>query len=308
MVKNYKIIKNIGSGVNATTFKVKKNKKTYAMRREKILNIDAIEYKKKFKNKLINENTDKLLYRQIYFNEFINTINKNHFLIIYEYKISKCKFKQKLNNYIKDNPIKLKKYNEISNSNYSIDIITDLKDGTVKDILHNLTNQQIYSLIIQIVYALNIMHTNNYFHRDLHSGNICYKKTSLKTIKIFNLDIPTFGYLFSIIDYGTVISDKFKLNNKELLNLTFRNLKYEDMVRFLISTIFYNKNDTIDNFNTTFVKKLYKLLNNKKFINNSDIEIFNNKKLNYKNTKYYCIHINKPKKIIKYFYKLIMKN
>jgi hypothetical protein len=97
----------------------------------------------------------------------------------------------------------------------------------------------IYSFIIQIVYALNLMHTNGFFHRDIHGKNICYKKTSIKTINIFNMKIPTFGYLFSIIDYKSVISNKFNLSEDEVKLITYRDLAREDLIKFICEGIFH---------------------------------------------------------------------
>ena len=39
------------------------------------------------------------------------------------------------------------------------------------------------------------MHENKYYHPDLHGANIMFTKTKMKTIKILNLNIPTFDYL-----------------------------------------------------------------------------------------------------------------
>jgi len=70
-------------------------------------------------------------------------------------------------------------------------------------------------MIIQLIYAVHIMKSKGFMHNDLHPGNIMATKTSTKTIDILGHKIPTYGYIFSIIDYGLVLSNKFKLTNKE---------------------------------------------------------------------------------------------
>jgi serine/threonine protein kinase len=294
----YKIKNILGSGSTATTFLIKSNNKCYALRRQKIYKNEVLEYKDNFKNEKIIENTDKSFYRLIYFNKFINTINKNHFTVIYEYNIDKCKFTQPLTDWVQNNPDALKHYNALINSKYCFDIITDIKDGIINDILYRLNNEQVYSCIIQIVFAFHLMHSNGFYHRDCNANNFMYKKTSLKTIKILGMNIPTFGYLFSLIDYMDVISTKFKLSDSEMSDITIRNYKYEDMVRFLYSCIFHD--DYI------YKNIINKLLNDKKLeYKYPEIEAFKYKRLTYEDTKYYCLNINDPKKIIKYFYKLI---
>ena len=52
------------------------------------------------------------------------------------------------------------------------------------------------------------MHLYDFYHRDLRRKNICFIKTNLLYIKIFNKKNPTYGYIFSLIDYGCVISNK----------------------------------------------------------------------------------------------------
>lgn len=107
----------------------------------------------------------------------------------------------------------------INNSKYCLDYIIELKDGSYNSVKNKLLKKQMYSCIIQILYALNLMHINNFYHLDMHYGNFCYKKTTLKTIKITTLygdsfTIPTNGYLWSIIDYETTNSNLFEEKDK----------------------------------------------------------------------------------------------
>ena len=112
-----------------------------------------------------------------------------------------------------------------------------MKDGVLSDIMTNLNKKQVYSLIIQISYAFHLMHINNYIHGDPFSKNICYKKTKLKKIKILDLDIPTYGYIFSLIDYGTIVNYKFTQRpiDRFILNYTpSKNFMFFLCMEFLI--------------------------------------------------------------------------
>jgi len=183
---NYKIVNIMDEGTSATLYKIKFGLFYYVLRREKILDSDA---------KFISNNDENSQYiEKINFNKFINKLNKNHFTILYKYKLeSNSKYKSFLHNFVKNDPIKLKDYYLKEKSKYCLDMIIDLKDGILYDILYKISNIQVYSMIIQCVYALNLMHENGYYHNDVCLFNIMYKKTKIKTLKILNLNVPTFG-------------------------------------------------------------------------------------------------------------------
>jgi hypothetical protein len=93
--------------------------------------------------------------------------------------------------------------------------IYDLIDGTLDEILSNMTMNEIYSSIIQLAYGIHILEKYDYIHNDTRNGeNIAYIKTANKNIKIYNYQVPTFGYEWKLIDYDR-ISKKNK-NNKFL--------------------------------------------------------------------------------------------
>ena len=173
--------------------------------------------------------------------------------------------------------------------------ITDLKDGTLLSIYNKLSLNEIYSMIIQIIYALYLMHSNDFYHTDLHGGNIMYNKTNNKSIKILNFNLPTFGYIWIIIDYGLIESPRFKYSHRNRLKkFIYRNHSYEDIIGFLCEGIF-NWDPIIG-----------KIVSNIK-LSNKEIKIHFTK-LNYEDTKKYCKYANNPIKIIKYFYSKLRNN
>lgn len=119
-------------------------------------------------------------------------------------------------------------------------------EGTLEDIINdasisNLTNL-LKSCLFQISFALSYLQKHYQFtHNDLHINNIMFKKTEKKFLyyKINNTyyQIPTFGKIFKIIDFGRSI---FTFKNKIFMNDVFsKNSEaggqyyYPDQVDFL---------------------------------------------------------------------------
>lgn len=288
----YEIIKEIGIGGFSTVYKIKIDSKYYALRRQKILKEEAKEYINNFKNNNILENTKKgyynNAYRTLYFNMLINKINKNHFLLLHSYKISKCNFTQKMIDRCIGGE-HITRRDLLLNSKYCLDIITDIKDGSLEDIINILSQNQYYSMIIQILFGLYLMHSNKFYHTDTRISNFCFIKTNIKYLDILGFNIPTFGYIFSIIDYFdiksiTFLSDDINMNKL----LSYSDLRYYDNMFFLGESLFYNDKIILNDDGTIF--------NDPKF---------DDRKLNYKDTKYYIKHATNEYKLIKYFYKKI---
>lgn len=88
-------------------------------------------------------------------------------------------------------------------------IVYDLKDGTLYELREKklLSTEQICSALAQLYQTLLFLHENGYRHGDIYAKNIAYEKTNLKHIKVGNLKIPTYGYIWSFIDYGSINKD-----------------------------------------------------------------------------------------------------
>jgi hypothetical protein len=119
----------------------------------------------------------------------------------------------------------LDRYNKLIDSEYCFDMLVELKDGDLLDILYKMTPNQLYYMIIQCLYGLYLMSQNGFYHFDINTKNFLYQKTNKKSIKIFNLNIPTFGFIWSIIDFGKVLNINFKLNAFEYSTLNYCDLK-----------------------------------------------------------------------------------
>ncbi len=99
-------------------------------------------------------------------------------------------------------------------------------EGTLEDLLGDIEEiniNLILSCIFQISFALAYLQKHYKFtHNDLHVNNVMFKKTekSFLYYKINNIyfKVPTYGYMFKIIDFGRAI---FTYNNKIFFNDTF---------------------------------------------------------------------------------------
>lgn len=195
----------IGKGKVGTTYlALDKNNNKYAYKVEKITEQEIID--------INNKSTKSPLYREI---EFATTFKQypEQFMILYDYKI--------INNTL----VKLYSYNGI----------------VLADIINKLNINQIYSMIIQLIYAIYLIRKEGYQNGDYHIYNICAMETNKEYITILNKQVKTFGYIYTMIDYGNIRHPKYDLTDIERQKLT--NPKYNEMDRvkgFLIGMEFWN--------------------------------------------------------------------
>lgn len=221
-MENINILNTLGTGLFGTTYTVLYNGKKYALKRQKIL------------KSYITKGTKYPMWREFKFLSQINKFSendKNFFIRLISYKFyDKCTFINKNKKTI------LKIVSRLQKSRHCLDMLFDLKDGIIFSIMNKLNKRQILSMTIQIFNAINIMHRYGYYHCDLHSGNIAYKKVKSNNMLCINkYKIPSYGYQFSLIDYGMILSDKFKLNKHEIKKLNIIRRYNYDAIRFYLS-------------------------------------------------------------------------
>ena len=208
----YMIIEEIGKGVYGTTYEVEYNNKRFALKKQKILEKD------------MKKSLQSSVWRELEFYKWIDKLDK----------IDKVFFMRLYDNFFEDN-CKLNQVRNINStselrqrdkSKHCINLVLDLKDGTLNKI--NLNLEQRRSLLIQILYIIYLLRKDNWMHRDIHPGNIGYIKVDKDTqieIKINNnkYKINTYGYIFSLIDYGSCINKKHikKSSEKKEFNKCF---------------------------------------------------------------------------------------
>ena len=247
----YEIVDELGNGMFGTVYKIEYKNKYFAMKIEHVLNDD------------ITKNIKSQQWREIDFAEKFAKKHQDQFMQLYHYDfIENCTHKQKY-------PVDLKNFDKyhrnkiikLSKSKTCIRKIYELIDGNVKDIINKLDYKQIYSFIIQIAIIIKTLEQNRYIHGDFHSGNIGYIKTDKKYIKYNKLKIPTFGYIFKAIDFGSIMHPKYKLSKND--KVWYKDLYKRELISPLITSLINQDAywDYLDNNNIklNFKKDIKKL-------------------------------------------------
>lgn len=105
-----------------------------------------------------------------------------------------------------------------------IQLFLEKLDGTLEDIIKDNMNISILkSCLFQVSFALCYLQKHFYFtHNDLHINNVMFQKTTKPYLYYkFNnqyFKVPTYGYLFKIIDFGRSI---FTFRKKTYMNDAF---------------------------------------------------------------------------------------
>ena len=110
-------------------------------------------------------------------------------------------------------------------------------DGLLSELLiNNFNDKIILSCLFQVSYGLAYLQKHFKFtHNDLHIDNIMYQRTD-KTYLYYKFNniyykVPTYGYIFKIIDFGRAI---FTFKNKLFLVIVFLNMvKLTDNINIL---------------------------------------------------------------------------
>jgi hypothetical protein len=152
------------------------------------------------------------------------------FTKLYDYDIvDNCLHEQKypINpNKIKDEMIR-KHIIELRKSKHCVRRIFSLIDGTLDEIIKNLTQKEYQSTILQLINIVCLIHSNGYVHGDLHYKNIGFVNTKKEYINIFGRKVPTYGRIFKAIDYGTCTKKITKNDQDEELFKIVRDFLYE---------------------------------------------------------------------------------
>jgi hypothetical protein len=81
------------------------------------------------------------------------------------------------------------------------------------------------------------MNSKGFYHCDIHTENIAYVNTDQKYLNIFDHQIPTFGYIYSFIDYGNVRSREFKFRDDDISFFSKPINKFYDIHKSIITII-----------------------------------------------------------------------
>ena len=222
---DYNIIKELGNGMFGTVYLISSNGVKYALKIEHIL------------KKHIQYNKQSPLWREINFCKKVANKYPDYFINLIDYEIiDSCDHKQNANRDYNSKDEE-QTFTELYNSDYCVKKIYTVINTTLNKIIFKLDINQLYSLIIQMFNIFNILHKYNYIHGDIHTGNIGVIETNEKYIKILGKKIPTFGYIYKLIDFGLVMNKSDVINKKELNEFKYQfTTESKFLTRFLIDT------------------------------------------------------------------------
>jgi len=263
----------IDKGILSTVNECTLNKKKYIVKIEHVTKEDTL-----------NKNSQKQ--KEIEFSLKFGNKHKEHFMeLIHYYFQEDCNLELRwdLNNPPKPWTKKLiNEYKSCIDEHIGLYKIYTKMDIILNNVLNTLTQSQLYSMLLQVSYAMNLLHKNNYIHGDLHSGNVGAIKTLKRaTIKLGSVTIPTFGYHWKLIDFGmTLHKNNIKTkNDKERFNLEMDNIydeglfynltthidhkgdyTYDELIKILKKTEEYKIIEKIHSKNKTIIYGLYQTL------------------------------------------------
>lgn len=213
-----------------------------------------------------NNDTMYALNKELRFYEWIETLTIND--VIFFAKLHTYR------KYICNNIRELLLDNDENISGYCVDLLIEKKDGTIDIILqyynngiNDITKNMIICMFIQTIYIIYLMHFNDFYHFDTKSDNICFVKTDKKYIKFDKIKpqnkIKSYGYQISLIDYGSVLSEKFLLTGEQI-EFMFIAKKYNIDLWILIDYVILNNMQLYTqikhNKNSIIPKELFEIL------------------------------------------------
>jgi serine/threonine protein kinase len=273
ILSNYKIIKELGYGMfaNVCLIKNKTDNKKYAL---KVQHIEKKDLKPSNKSNI---------WREINFSTNFANKYPYQYIKLWEYDfVNDCETKNKFSFDINSFSLKFqKKINRVNKSPYCMRMVYDLIEGDLHQLDGKLTQKQIYSLIIQLTYSIQLLHSNNYIHGDIHDRNVGWIKIPKNhKIKINNLQVNSCGYLFKLIDYGLAINKSDLVGKKE--KKEFKNNFLHELsllIHFMVDTKIYdfiNENKIDVNWEHDYIElkgtRFYHLI--AKYSNNESIQMF----------------------------------
>jgi serine/threonine protein kinase len=165
----------------------------------------------KIKEKYKEQSYEISAWREIDFANTVGNLYPNSFIYMYAYDII-----DNIGDFNYHRPKKhpnTELYNQLKKSKYAVRIVYTYINDTLDKVIHSLSREQLYSMIVQITFAIKVMHEHGYTHNDLKLHNIGAKHTSDKYVDLDDtLRVKTYGFIYKIIDYGGILHRKYDLS------------------------------------------------------------------------------------------------
>ena len=248
-----KIIKELGQGMVGQTHLVELDCIKYALKIEKIPELNASE---KFDTKYPE-------WREIEFSQEFGNKYPDQFIKLYAWDIiDNCDYVNPSDfSYLPEEV--QKRLQEKIDSKLCIRKLYSLVDTSLSKIIKTLDKKQLYSLIIQTANIIWLLGTEGYSHNDLHGQNIGVVFTDKKYINVLknNIPIPTYGCIFTALDFGNITKKTWKLTeyekkfkSKDTIRILTKLVKYEN--KFDVGSIQINKLLGIKEVGTVLMDKI----------------------------------------------------
>ena len=240
MTHNITLGKIIDKGMISTVYDCKYKNKNYIVKVEYVIKDDTV-----------NKNSQKQ--KEVEFSlKFANKYGEHFMELIHYFFQEDCTIDLKwdLNNAHKTWYKKvINKYKSIMNEHLCLYKVYTKMDVILNNVIDKLSILQIYSMLAQVSYAMNLLHKHNYIHGDLHSGNVGAMKTLKRaTVKLGSVTIPTYGYQCKLIDFGMTLhkNDIKTKDDKERYALEMDDIYDEGLFYNLVTYIDYKGNYSSD--------------------------------------------------------------
>lgn len=135
--------------------------------------------------------------REIEFYKRVANRYPDHFSKLYDWEITEASDEMKEELIIEDA--------DITKYTHMLTTLSARKEGVLKAVYHSLSRGQWLSMLAQVCYAISLLHDKGFSHGDVWESNIGYMRIPWnRDVGIYRSSVPGLGYMWSIIDYGSV--------------------------------------------------------------------------------------------------------
>lgn len=135
--------------------------------------------------------------REIEFYKRVANRHPDHFSKLYDWEITEASDEMR-EAFITEDA-------DITKYTHMLTTLSARKEGVLRTVYHSLSRGQWLSMIAQVCYAISLLHDKGFSHGDVWESNIGYMRIPWnRDVGIYRSSVPGLGYMWSIIDYGSV--------------------------------------------------------------------------------------------------------